>query len=203
MPDTSITTWIEQLRGGDSTAAQHLWERYLGQLVRLARRKLAGTQRRVTDEEDVVVVAFEKFLRMAEGGGFPRLSDRNDLWQVLVLITEQVAVDQIRLHKAQKRGGGRVRGDSALEGSVTDGMAPIGINEIVGREPTPEFALLAAERYRQLLDALDDDLLREIAIAKMHGESNAQIAATHDLSVRSIERKLRLIRDIWTCQGAA
>jgi DNA-directed RNA polymerase specialized sigma24 family protein len=71
------------------------------------------------------------------------------------------------------------------------------MNGVPGNEPTPEFAAMTVERYRALLDALTTDELREIAIAKMDGHSNQEIADLLDLSPRSIERKLNLIRAIW------
>ena len=119
---------------------------------------------------------------------------------VLVLLTEQVAVDQIRHQMADKRGGGMVQGESALV--IGGNHSPqIGINAVPSREPTPEFALLAAERYRELLNALTTDELRNIAIAKMDGHSNNEIAQQLDLSPRSIERKLKLIRTIWLSEN--
>lgn len=102
----SVTNWIEQVKVGESSAAQRLWERYLSQLAQVARSRLAGSPQQVADAEDVVVVAFEKFLRdPPQAGRFPRLDDRYDLWQVLLLVTDQVAIDQRRAQSAAKRGG--------------------------------------------------------------------------------------------------
>ncbi len=81
-----VTKWIEQVKAGESAAAQRLWERYLSQL---AQSRLAGSPQQVADAEDVAVVAFEKFLHYAQAGRFPRLDDRFDRWQVLLLVTDQ------------------------------------------------------------------------------------------------------------------
>ncbi len=196
MTDASVTTWIQRVRANDPVAAQHLWERYVQRLVQLARSKL-GHIRTVADEEDVVVVAFEKFLRAVDQSRFPKLSDRNDLWQILVLLTEQTAVDQIRIQIAEKRGGGEVRGESALWKRNNGSSSQVGMTAVEGREPTPEFAAIAAERYRELLDALEDDELRDITIAKMDGYSNQEIAEQFGIGLRSVERKLNRIRTIW------
>ena len=83
-------------RRGDSYAAQKLWERYLDRLVRLARRKLGGAPRRAADEEDVAIAAFANFYRGVEAGRFSKLDDRDDLWQLLIVLTERNAIDQIR-----------------------------------------------------------------------------------------------------------
>lgn len=60
MSTDPITIWIQQLaREGGSQAAERLWETYYSRLVELARRKIGPGKRRVTDEEDVVLSAFD------------------------------------------------------------------------------------------------------------------------------------------------
>ena len=83
----SVSHWLGLLKAGDSTAAQPLWQRYFARLVGLARAKLRGTPRRAADEEDVALSAFDSFCRAAGQNRFPRLLDRDDLWQVLVMLT--------------------------------------------------------------------------------------------------------------------
>jgi len=113
----SVTLWIERLKaGGEQTqqAAQKVWERYYPALLRLARRNLGNASVRVADEEDVVVNAFERFFRAAGEGRFPRLEDRDDLWQILLMLTERAASNQRRDGARQKRGGGAVRGKGGI-----------------------------------------------------------------------------------------
>src|SRR5438067_2490766 len=55
----SVTLWIGRLRAGDPDAAGPLWERYFQRLVGLARARLRGAPRRVSDEEDVALSAFD------------------------------------------------------------------------------------------------------------------------------------------------
>ena len=59
----SVTEWLENLKDGDSQAAQKLWERYLQGLLRLARRKLGPRRSHVADEDDVVAETFVDFFR--------------------------------------------------------------------------------------------------------------------------------------------
>jgi DNA-directed RNA polymerase specialized sigma24 family protein len=56
---------------------------------------------------------------------------------------------------------------------------------------------LLVEALRERLSALGDETLRAIALAKLHGDSNREIAEQLGLGLRSVERKLGLIRDIW------
>src|SRR5580692_7564477 len=99
-PEDSVTQWISALKQGHQSAAQGLWEAYFRRLVGLAHARLRDAPRRIADEEDVALSAFDSFCRGARAGQFPRLDDRNDLWQILVLITVRKAID---LRKYERR----------------------------------------------------------------------------------------------------
>ena len=86
----SVTEWLNDLKkSGDPVAGQRIWQRYVAQLVRVAHRKLGKSSRRMADEEDVVAAAFASFFRGVEGEQFASLDDRDDLWQVLLILTER------------------------------------------------------------------------------------------------------------------
>jgi len=142
---------LNQLKQGDPLAAQKLWQRYVQKLVRLAHRKLRDAPRRVADEEDVVVAAFASFCRGVDEGRFSRLDDRDDLWHVLLVLTERRAVDQLRRQHAEKRGAGQVRGESGFEPCESEESPAAGLNQCADGEPTPAFAAEAAEQFRVLL----------------------------------------------------
>jgi DNA-directed RNA polymerase specialized sigma24 family protein len=200
VPDQgSITQWIGDLRGGRSVASEKLWERYYVRLVGLARKKLRDVPRRVSDEEDVVVKAFHSFCAGAAEGRFPKLGDRDDLWQVLVVLTARKAADQLKHQYRQKRGAELVRGDS-LRLEDMNGEQRALIDQVAGSEPTPEFALQLTEECERLLAQLNDETLRSVALAKMDGYTNDEIAERLNVKTRTIERKLSLIRDIWSKQ---
>src|SRR3982751_1385339 len=97
----SITHCIARLKAGDRAAAQPLWEGYCHRLVGLARVRLRAAPRRAADEEDVALSAFDSFCRRAERGQFPRLADRDDLWQLLVVITVRKAANLMH-HEGRK-----------------------------------------------------------------------------------------------------
>src|SRR5215831_20563972 len=101
----SITGWLGRLRTGDRAAVQQLWERYFQRLVQLARQHLHGAPRRVADEEDVALSAFDSFCRNLEQDRWPQLLDRDNLWRLLVVITARKAQHLLRDERRQKRGG--------------------------------------------------------------------------------------------------
>jgi DNA-directed RNA polymerase specialized sigma24 family protein len=188
----SVTGWLDGLRAGDEAAAQNLWEEYFRRLVGLARARLGGRGRGPDEPEDIALSAFDSFCRGAAQGRFPRLSDRNDLWQVLMMLTARKAINAIRHERAAKRQAGNA--DPASEPPILD--------QVIGPEPTPSFALSVAEQYRRLLDALDDEELRAIALCKLEGYTNSEIAAKLERSLATVERKLGLIRRIWEALDA-
>ena len=196
MTDDEVTQWLGQLAQGDELAIQRIWDRYYDQLVRLARRKLGETSRREADEEDVVLSAFHSFCRGAAAGRFPRLDDRHDLWKLLMTITARKAVAQMRRGHRQKRGGGAVRGESVFMGP-DDSQANAGIDRVLGDQPTPEVAALVTEQCEELLARLQDETLRKIAVAKLEGYSNEEIAQELGCAPRTVERKLARIRETW------
>jgi DNA-directed RNA polymerase specialized sigma24 family protein len=182
--DGTVTLWIGDLKNGGDSAAQHLWERYFDRLVRLAHKKIQTRHggQAVADGEDAALDAFSSFCRRAALGQFPRLHDRDDLWRLLVVITIHKVAKQVRYERALIRGGDR---------NVH------GLDELIGPEPTPEFAALVAEEYERRLDSMGDEMLRRIVEDKMAGYDNEEIALRLRCSRSSIQRKLALIRREW------
>jgi DNA-directed RNA polymerase specialized sigma24 family protein len=196
MTDESVTQWIERLAGGDEDAAQRIWERYCEQLVHTARKKLGAASRRVSDEEDVALSAFDSFCRGISAGRFPRLDDRQDLWKMLLTITTRKATAQWRREHAQKRGGGAVRGESVFLKAGSEEQ-DVDIDAVPGDDPAPDYAVLVAEECEHLLDALGDDALRKVALMKLEGYSNVEIKQELGCSIATVERKLTRIREKW------
>jgi DNA-directed RNA polymerase specialized sigma24 family protein len=156
--DEGVTRWLRQLEAGDQDAARLLWQRYYRELVELARARLGPTPRRIADEEDIALSVLHSLCEGAAKGQFAAVVNRRELWQLLATITVRKVINQQRLLKKQKRGGGRVRGDSVLQASDGDGWGA-GFDEILGDAATPEVLAIAVEEYQRLMRALDDDLL--------------------------------------------
>ena len=194
--DGSVTRWVTALKGGDAAAAQPLWERYHRRLVALAREKLRSARRRAADEEDVVQSAFHSFFRGVARGRFPQLNDRDNLWRLLVVITARKALDQLAHEHSRRQGGGTLPGESRIYPGDSGGDEAA-LEQVVGPEPTPEFAAQVAEEYQRLLDLLGDDTLRRVAVWKMEGLTADEIAERLDCSRRTVARKLEAIRVIW------
>jgi DNA-directed RNA polymerase specialized sigma24 family protein len=185
----SITHWIQGAKAGDEHAVQKLWERYHARLVNLARRKLDGCRRCVADEEDAALAAFNSFCLKARAGRFPHLADRYGLWRLLVRITANKVIDQIKWERRARRGK---PGQLLAGGAPSDGDL---LANVVGDEPTPEFAASFAEELERLLAGLGETL-RQVVVWKMEGYTSPEIAARLGCTERTVARKLDLIRNL-------
>jgi DNA-directed RNA polymerase specialized sigma24 family protein len=190
--DGSVTRWFGLLQAGDPAAALHLWEFFFRRLMALARLKLRDAPRQAADEEDIALSVFDSFCRHAEQGRLPELSDRDDLWRFLVVLTVRKAQHLVRAETCQKRGGDRgmpARGGDPDEASV--------LEQVLSREPTPDMAAQMAEDVGERLRRLGDRELEAIARLRMEGYTVEEIAQKLGYVVRSIKRKLQQIRRIW------
>lgn len=184
-----ISRWIDLVKNGDSVAANQIWNRYFDRLVRLVRRRMCGQNRVVSDEEDVVLSVFNSFYDAAANGRFPDLTDRDDLWQLLLRMAARKVIDK-RRHDLRQRRGGSVRIHSLDE---TDSQKSA--LEVIGNEPSPEMVVMMQESVQQFFSHLGVGQLRDLAGAKMEGYSNAELARRFECSERTIERRLHLIRE--------
>lgn len=191
MPEeTNVSHWIDLVKDGDSIAANRIWQHYFDRLVRSVRRRLYGQNRAVSDEEDIVLSVFDSFYAAAEKGRFPDLSDRDDLWRLLLRMSGRKVIDKRRHDQRQRRGGEvQVHSLGAGEGDKES------IIEAIGDKPSPEMVLMMQESVEKLFSHLGVGQLRDLAGAKLEGYSNAELAQRFECSERTIERRLHLIRE--------
>jgi RNA polymerase sigma factor (sigma-70 family) len=196
----SVTKLIDQLRSEDRAvrddAARRVWERYVPALLELARHRLDHRLRHREDEEDLVQNVYASFCLRQERGGF-ELAGRDELWRLLVTITLRKARNAARRNRRQARDYRRER--IAQEDGSADSSAEDWALELMdGSEPTPAEAAVLSEELERRLRALDDPVLRRIAVRKLEGYTNKEIARELDnCTERTIERKLERIRARW------
>lgn len=187
----TVTQWIELLKDGDAGGAERIWQRYFDKVCSFARNKLPEFVKREFDEEDVALSAIDTLYRGIRLGKYPRLNDRNNLWSLLVVITARKVSHKLRDRSAQKRGG-----QYNIVSSSDNGEFDV-VKTIIGKEPTPDFALQVAEEADRMLKMLPQDSTRRVAEMKMAGLNNEEIAKELECGLRTVERKLMLIRRIW------
>jgi DNA-directed RNA polymerase specialized sigma24 family protein len=195
MLDESVTNWIHRLKKGDQTAVQKLWDAYFPRLVQLARNQLQGLPRAASDGEDVALSAFKSCCLRAEQGKLPQLVDRDDLWHWLVRSAENKAKNVRKWEGRQKRDWRSTVSIDAL--GLEGGTCGFDFLELVSAEPDPAMAAEVIDQCRHLLDILPDDTLRTIALRKLEGYTNNEIAKQVRCAEVTIGRKLNRIRKIW------
>ncbi len=185
----SVTNWLKLFQLGNEQAAARLWDYYFDRIVKFARRKMGVSPRVAYDEEDVALSAFKSLCNVVKRGRVETDLDRDHLWKLMATITLRKVYDCISHNNRQKRRpkGERVRLDHQ---SV--------LQELTSQEPPPDVALQIEDQFQDLLDALRHHDLKQIAVFKMEGYSNKEIAETLDRGLSTIERKLKTIRMIWT-----
>lgn len=68
--DDPVSMWIDELRNANDAAAQNLWNHFVGRLYALGRKKLRLETRRVYDEEDAALSAFQSVCAGIGAGAF-------------------------------------------------------------------------------------------------------------------------------------
>jgi DNA-directed RNA polymerase specialized sigma24 family protein len=193
----TITYWIGRLKAGDrNVAVRRLWEAYREELLRVARARLRDLPRRAADEEDVLQNAFDSFFHDIDRQRYAKLDDRDDLWQILIMLITDKAHDLIKHARRVKRGGGRVHDEQAAiadHSSVEERW----VDQLAGKEPDPAVALEWAEHIEHLLGMLGSEELRFVAEWKINLCTNEEIAAGLGRTVRTVERKVQMIRALW------
>lgn len=191
----SVIALCRGVRSGDADAATHLWQEFFNGLVELANKRLTGTSTAVADGEDVALSAFKSFCVGLQKGQFASLTDRDSLWRLLIVITARKAVDHVTHNRRMKRDELRVvQADST---AANDRL----VNGFVCRRPTPELELQMRDDIQQAIDMLELPDLKRIAILKLDGYTNLEIAKQLGRGLSTIERKLRTIRAIWSQLG--
>lgn len=184
----SITSLYQKLKAGHSDSARELWNRFFPRLLQVARRTLAGRELPV-GAEDAVQVAFFQFFQRIEAGQVYGDPHRYELWKLLSIMTAQIASKQVRHEQAQKRGQGRTISESDLVDDATD---TVKLDELLSTDAPPECEAICVD----LLNLLPADL-REVAVLRLAGYTHAEIKQITGFPIRSIERRVQIIRSSW------
>ncbi len=188
----SVSEWLRDLEEDDSQAAQKLWKRYYSKLVALAEPRSRDLAKDGADAEDVAASVMRSLWRCARAGRLADIQGRDELWWLLLAMTQRKIVDHHRRRSAAKRGGevailpldnGRVRGYQ--------------FDEIVSLELSPDYLVAMQEEFSRLLGLLRDDQLRQITVYRIEGQTNAEISQALGVSESTVSRKLQLIRATW------
>ncbi len=195
---------VSELGEGDRQRVQQLWDRYFEKLMQLSNQKMPAQLRRICDGEDLALSALNSFIEGAEQRRFPDLQDPSDLWSLLVVISKRKMAYRIRSAKRLKRGGGLVRGESifAAPDQAPHSEAVAGLEHFFGETPAVEDIVEIGERIELLLKKLGNDEFRQVVELKLQGHTHEEIAEVMAISVRTVHRRLLMVRQVWTEMAA-
>jgi RNA polymerase sigma factor (TIGR02999 family) len=169
MPD--VTTLLRAARGGETRAANQLYELLYQDLRRVARAQLRG--RRSDAQLDTASLVNECYLRLRSGGALKPAS-RRDFLAYAASVMRSVVVDLARSRATAKRGGGQLH--VTLRTGVP-AAAGGGDQDIV--------------RIHEALDALaaiDPRLSRIVEMRYFAGMSEQEVADALGISRRTTQR---------------
>lgn len=187
----TVQTMIRRIREGDSQIVTDLWKRYFHRLEGLARKRLLGAYKAEADEEDVALSALKSFCLRAQRGDYPLLEGEEELWNLLATITRNKAQKLRDRHDAKKRDWRRARSSSEEEDEERV------LSQFATTEPDPARLAESTECVSHLMEMLDNDQQREVALCKLAGWTNLEAADLLQCAVSTIERRLRFIREQW------
>jgi RNA polymerase sigma factor (sigma-70 family) len=133
----------------------------------------------VVDEEDVAQEACVRLIESLRSGKLVNQTEEG-IYAYLSTTVARIIVDYHRRYSAQRRGGAH------LVANLSDEL-----REIADTTVSP----LGAIVLNEMLDNLPEEL-RHIAIFRMMGYTNKEIAHDLDLTLRTVERRLEEIRAV-------
>lgn len=193
----SMTRALADLRSVDAgvrnDAAQRLWERFAPRLCNLARRRLNPRIRVREDENDIVQSLFRHFFEAQQNDRYA-LRSREELWRLLVRMTLCMVANAAHYHQRVCRDVRRERSPAS-----SSRMPENADDRAAGNVPlhalSPEEEAISRIELARILLLLDEGQ-RQIIGWKLEGDTNAEIGRKIRRTERTVELKLRLIREV-------
>ncbi|WP_197454963.1 ECF-type sigma factor [Stieleria varia] len=186
--DPSVTRWLQELRQGDERAARLLWDFFRTRMLNLARKQIGQGGAAAYDEEDVALSAFAALCDRVRQGSYEMLGDRVELWQLISVILMNKGRNRARSEARTRRGGRLTRQELSEEL-----LASIGCDD-----SDPALTLSMQDECRRLLTMLERHEVQLVALLRVEGYTNEEIAKQLGCTRRSVQRRINLIRKLWS-----
>lgn len=186
LESTAIVELLGQIEAGDSTAENQLWNKYFEILRQYVanRVRLIGPPCDAIDDEAVAASAFESIFKCIRSGKFQHLEDWKELTKLAYSFTRRKLVDH------RRRMVGPTRHPASPLRSLSDPAIQVGSD--------PGFDEVEfRETVEHLMSLLPDEETRRIAVLKLAGFTLDEIGQQVNRAIPTVNRKWRLIRQIW------
>ena len=177
------------MRDGNPDAVSKLVERYFRKIAQYSNKRLDARMRVAEDGEDIAIMVLDTLTRNAQLGLFPNIQHREDLWLILILLTQQLVIERKRQANLERPVIHNMtdlltRANESHETYLQEDQAQSRILEIV-------------DCWNELLKSLDNDRSRDIARLKLQGFSNREIATVLQIVPKTVDRKVNAIMQRW------
>ena len=188
----SISIAIAGIGADDGHAATDLWNRYFQRLGTYAKKKIFPRLLRHFDEDDIANSTFMALVKGLRESRFDKVTNRDELWQMMTIIASRKIANATKFFDRQKRGGGKVKGESVFGESGIYSVADM-VNHVFSENEYDQFEKICDE----LLCGISDKRTRQVAVLRLQGYSIAEIAEKLGVAPRTIDRELAMIREFW------
>jgi DNA-directed RNA polymerase specialized sigma24 family protein len=199
LTDDDLKLLLDSIQNQNKEAFEQFWNLHFNRLTTLARRKMTHVNKRVADEEDIAISAIHSFYNGLAEKRFHSINGNNELWKILATIVCRKIAKQQRNINTKKRGAGQVRGESFFSPAPNndDNHTRSGIGNVPSATKNPLFEIEFLDTCEKLYNILKDETMRNIARLIMEGFSIDEVATELGCVRRTVERKLKIIREKW------
>jgi len=176
MNEPSLVQLIEQFQQSSPDAAEELWRRYSPCIMRVVRRHLTRSLRRVSDTQDFVQAVWKTIFEHADR--LAQFDSPDRLGAYLAQVAANKVVSASRAQGAQKRDDRRCE-------SLGEPLA----DSLVSPDPSPSQHVMGRELYAEITGGLGT-AHREIVDLRIDGNTCDQIAAQLGIHERTVRRVL-------------
>jgi RNA polymerase sigma-70 factor (ECF subfamily) len=182
---TDFGVLMGRVRAGEAGAYEEMLARYGDEVRAAVRRRLHDRLRTQYDSLDFVQDVWASFLAL-EPGRY-RFDDQDELVGFLCRVARNKVVEVFRQRFATQRAD--VTREERLASGGGSAVGP------AGREPTPSQFAVAGERWADLVRRLPAGQ-RAVLERLRDGHTHEEVAAMLNVSVRTVERIVRRIKDL-------
>ncbi len=181
----TVTAWLNLLRDGDDAATEKIWNYFFPSL----QTKIASSCRglRICDEEDIAITAFYRLVEVMQKEDRYSVTDREEFWRLLLIISKNAVNDWRKYDSATCRGG--------KVNEVPLDQVSIPINDHRKTTDRNESSLLS--QFAEMAERMQRPEFIELIQLKQSGLNNQKIAARMGLSLRTIQYIIRDIKIAW------
>lgn len=203
--DEKLRAWLNRAVEGDEEGIEQLWRFFYPRLRAAVSRRIATMPRLAGEESDLTSKSLHGFLCHVLRSPDLDLTDLNSVWKLLRVVALRHINDVAKNRFSQKRGG--LVSTTSLSQSIPgnrratrpDGSQYSLVDEL--QDPSaldPGKSVLFDDLLEHLLSKLESEKVRQIVLMRLGGYSNGEIAELMKVSIRTIQRQIKELEQVWT-----